>query len=164
MLLHLVEVHLLDLAGKLKDLFVDLALACEDLALHNLSLEGGEALVLPLVVSLLYPDDPYPRPINGNVLSLKCENIIKNIPDMPEEILPDLNGARLRQILQYVDHDDEECGEALDEEVLHRLGHAGDFLENKGEEVDKDANRFEKLNVELELLDLPQQIVREGLV
>ena len=140
MLLHLVEVHLLDLAGELQDLLVDLALACEDLALHNLSLQGGEALVLPLVVSLLYTDDPYPRPISDYVLPLECENIIENIPDMPEEILPDLNGARLRQILQYVDHDDEECGEALDEEVLHRLGHAGDFLENEGEEVDKDAD------------------------
>jgi hypothetical protein len=140
MLLHLVEVHLLDLAGELQDLLVDLSLACEDLALHNLSLEGGEALGLPLVLSLLYPNDPYPLPISDYVLPLECENIIENIPDMPEEILPDLNGARLRQILQHVDHDDEDFGEALDEEVLHRLGHAGDFLENEGEEVDKDAD------------------------
>jgi hypothetical protein len=47
---------------------------------------------------------------------------------------------------------------------LHRLGHPGDFLEHEGEEVDLVANRFEKLNVEGELLNLPQQIMREGVV
>jgi hypothetical protein len=83
---------------------------------------------------------------------------------MPEEVLPNLHGASLRQVLQHVDHDDEDRGEALNEEVLHRLAHSGDFLEHEGEKVDLVANRFEKLNVEGELLNLPQQIVREGLV
>ena len=164
MLFNLVEVHLLDLAGDLQDFLVDLALACKDLALHQVSLNGGEALVLPLVAPLLYPDDTCPLPISVYVLPLECGNIIENVPDMPEEVLPDLHGARLRQVLQHVDHDDEYCGEALNEEVLHRLGHPGDFLEHEGEEVDLVANRFEKLNVEGELLNLPQQIMREGVV
>ena len=164
MLFNLVEVHLLDLAGDLQDLLVDLALPCKDLALHEVCLDGGEALVLPLVAPLLYADDPCPLPISVYVLSLECGNIIENVPDMPEEVLPNLHGASLRQVLQHVDHDDEDRGEALNEEVLHRLAHSGDFLEHEGEKVDLVANRFEKLNVEGELLNLPQQIVREGLV
>ena len=140
MLFNLVEVHLLDLAGDLQDLLVDLALPCKDLALHKVCLDGGEALVLPLVVPLLYADDPCPLPISVYVLSLECGNIIENVPDMPEEVLPDLHGARLRQVLQHVDHDDEDCGEALNEEVLHRLAHTGYFLEHEGEEVDLVAN------------------------
>jgi hypothetical protein len=163
-LFDLVEVHLLDLAGELQDLLVDLALACEDLALHQVCLKGGEALVLPLVVPLLYPDDSSPLPISVYVLPLECGNVIEHVPDMPEEVLPDLHGASLRQVLQHVDHDGKDGGEALYEEVLHRLAHAGDFLEHEGKEVYVVANRFEKLNVEGELLNLPQQILREGVV
>lgn len=164
MLFNLVEVHLLDLAGDLQDLLVDLALACKDLALHQVSLDGCEALVLSLVVPLLYPDDPCTLPISVDVLPLECGDIIENVPDMPEEVLPDLHGASLRQVLQHVYHDDEDRGKALNEEVLHRLAHSGDFLEHEGEEVDLVANRLEKLNVEGQLLNLPQQIVREGVV